>query len=236
MKSTGRCSIITSTETLAGSFNVILLTSGALCIKSGIAFLHWTFRVTGVSNLSLGPDELHIVHLGVSQYAQGSVLWVLAYEVMEGSPEDNVAHIWELVARRYSVHSPDSQYTNITLRTFCDPDKADEFPRLRGRAAEAKDLLPAVVEIWHALGRSHAQYELIGTMLGALENVQNVLRTYADETFIPIPDVKDLQRHLDTFLMDYQRLAFFAETAGQCLWNNPSKFHWAWLWASERST
>lgn len=61
-------------------------------------FVHWIFNLSGINNLSLEPDELHIVHLGVSQYLQGSVLFVLVYHVMSDDPVQNMQMVfkWKL--------------------------------------------------------------------------------------------------------------------------------------------
>eukprot|EP00959_Pyramimonas_sp_CCMP1952_P465391 9488213-Pyramimonas_sp.AAC.1 len=54
------------------------------------------------------------------------------------------------------------QYTNFTVNTFVVKGKEQKhFPSLRGKAAEAKDLLPALREAWCKFGRGHTDFELV---------------------------------------------------------------------------
>lgn len=192
-------------------------------------FVHWVFSVVGVSNLSIEPDELHILHLGVSQYLIGSVLYSLVYEAMAGTPGDNMKLIWDLVTGHYSANAVETQYTSLSLTSFCNPSSPEsKYPCLKGKGAEVKDLLPAIREIWHAYGQQHDHYGLIDRTVSELEGLQNILRAHGNDMFLPVPAAEQLKRHATTFLVSYQELAFLAESAGKLLWNNPAKFHWLW--------
>ena len=55
---------------------------------------HYMFQLPWLSCLNIDPDELHIVYLGVAMYLLGSVLWLLCYDVLPGSPQDNMSVVW----------------------------------------------------------------------------------------------------------------------------------------------
>ena len=48
--------------------------------------LHFLFDFLYLSQLNLEPDELHVMHLGTSQYMLGAVLYLLCFKVVLGSP------------------------------------------------------------------------------------------------------------------------------------------------------
>ena len=51
-----------------------------------------TFSWLSMHNLEAA--ELHILHLGVSQYYIGSILWLLTYKNPAGTPADNFEKAW----------------------------------------------------------------------------------------------------------------------------------------------
>eukprot|EP00959_Pyramimonas_sp_CCMP1952_P416664 8729558-Pyramimonas_sp.AAC.1 len=54
------------------------------------------------------------------------------------------------------------QCTNFGLNFFTEKNKEHaEFPALKGKAAEAKDFLPALREAWRKFGRMHRDFELV---------------------------------------------------------------------------
>ena len=82
-------------------------------------FLHWLFHLVGVNQHCLEPDELHVWHLGVAQYAIGSVLFVLTYQVLTDTPQRNMDHVWKHICEFYHQHATNTQYSHLGLRSFC---------------------------------------------------------------------------------------------------------------------
>ena len=58
---------------------------------------HILFTLPGVTALCFIPDILHVLHLGCYQYIFGSVLMFLTHHVMEGTPENNLRQVWNLI-------------------------------------------------------------------------------------------------------------------------------------------
>ena len=135
--------------------------------------------------------------------------------------------VWDDVCAHYRAQGSGTQYGSLTLKSFCSPDKPTEaFPVLKGSGAEAKDLLPALREIWHVRAKRHKQYALIDGALAALVDWQDILSENSDHVLLPIGAVERLQRCTDDFLLRYQKLAYTAERQGLLLWSQPTKFHW----------
>ena len=59
--------------------------------ESNEATLHMLFReLPYLSNMNIEPDELHVLHLGTSQYFLGSVLYLLVFTILDGTPAANM--------------------------------------------------------------------------------------------------------------------------------------------------
>ena len=57
--------------------------------------LHWLFlELPYLSQHNVEPDELHVLHLGTSKYMLGSVLFVLCYKSLKGTPAQNMKKVF----------------------------------------------------------------------------------------------------------------------------------------------
>ncbi len=72
-----------------------------------------------LSALNLEMDELHIIHIGTSQYMFGCVLWMLVFEVLQGNSTHNIQLVWRRGQAAYKGKS--TQFTNLGTR----PSNAD---------------------------------------------------------------------------------------------------------------
>ena len=195
-------------------------------------FLHYVFTLQGVSQHCLEPDELHVLHLGCSQYTCGSVLYLLCMECLPNDAEANLEAVWAVIKEYYSFAQARDQYTNFYLKTFLNmASMHTTFPCLKGKAAECRDLVPALAEAWNQLAKAHTDFRAVSFLLRNLTEVQDILKAHSDCLFLPEGQVERLQSCIDDYLLGYQRLAASAEANGQMLWNNPTKFHWLFHWS-----
>ena len=82
--------------------------------------------------VNIEPDELHVVHLGSSMYLLGSILHVLCFKLLPGSPTDNMETVWGQISAYYSQHGVPTQYTSLTLNSFCDAKASHRsYPKLK---------------------------------------------------------------------------------------------------------
>ena len=73
--------------------------------------LSWTPRDQNVE-----ADELHVLYIGVLQYFVGSLLWLLTYKILAGSPDDNLDRVWRVILDNYGGSS--NQYNAMSINLF----------------------------------------------------------------------------------------------------------------------
>ena len=117
---------------------------------------------TFVSSLNVEPDELHVLHLGVSQYFLGSVLRLLVYSVLPGKPCCNMKKVWSMIVDEYRSdnHSPDTLQTVKAAQDFMKLAESflADYTCLGLHADERGDLLfsavPKLHWLWHLAHRA----------------------------------------------------------------------------------
>ena len=109
--------------------------------------LHVIFTIPGVTLLSVFPDYMHCKHLGTDAYFFGSVLFVLCFYMLPGTPEQNIEIVWKKIKEFYTPGSKLTRYTNLRLSMFCSPTEPEmRMPFLKGRSIEIRDLGPVLLE------------------------------------------------------------------------------------------
>ena len=193
----------------------------------GKGFVHWLFLMLPYLSVhNLEPDELHVLYLGVLQQMFGSVLYVLCFQVMSGTPTENMKAAWASICAFYRLHRTNTQFSNMRLSSF---HEAREYPKLKGKGAEIKDLTPALLELWmeHSNPREQ-QHRLISGMLQSQCVANEILHEFKDEMLLPLGKAKSLASAIDDVLVNYSQLANLADGSGQVLWSVTPKFHYLW--------
>ena len=192
--------------------------------------LHPLFQLIGVGVQCIDPDELHIIHLGTSMVLLGSVLWLLVYKVLKDTAAANMRLIWKLVQERYKDLQSTTQYSSLTLSSFHDPDRYDKnYPKLKGRGCEVKDLVAPVLWIWDKfMSKRSGYHKLIRSVLAHQLDIQTILTTHAPLAFLPKNAAHDLTVSIDLFLKKYTILAQQADTKKELLWPVTVKHHYLW--------
>ena len=104
------------------------------------------FDLPSVSALTVGLDYTHAKYLGMDQYQFGSVLYLLVFIVMQGSPMQNLTKIWVCVKQYYKEHKTPVRHRYLNkLTMFC---RKKGFPKLRGKAAEIKYFGKPLLAVW----------------------------------------------------------------------------------------
>ena len=104
--------------------------------------LHWRSTLVGVCHHCIEPDELHVWHIGAAQYFMGSVLYLLAFEILDGRPEENMGVVWKYIFKYYAANAVAVQYTNLSVASFSTKTATDKhFPCLKGRGAKQRTCL-----------------------------------------------------------------------------------------------
>ena len=165
----------------------------------------WLFDLTYFSVFNVEVDELHVVHLGVSQYLAGSVLWLMTHKILNDSVSENLISIWGKVVEFYTINQTARQLSNMQLQMYTDPKASENtmaYPRLKAKGSETKHLIPALRHAWMQLARkSRSPFcEYVQNCLDRQCLVQDLLGENRFNMFLPDEDIVQLQKAVDDYL------------------------------------
>ena len=100
----------------------------------------------------------------------GSVLYLLINFVMQESPEENLAIVWDFIQLAYDAYGSENRYSVLRMTMF----HAKSQPKMRGKAAEIKDFLPVVLALWRHFGNQ--KLILHQKILYVLEGLMSLLK------------------------------------------------------------
>ena len=186
-----------------------------------------------LSNANVEPDEMHVVHIGTSQYALGSVLFLLVFEILPGRPLQSMEALWLEICAEYRASGTTAQFSSLGLSSFCDTESPHgSYPRLKGRAAEIKWLVPVLQVIWRRHRRpGHDVDGLVGSLLDNQVRFQNLLDEDATDFQMEPGRARELCEVTDLVVGTYCRLAAAADRDGKLLWSVVPKHHMLWHFA-----
>jgi hypothetical protein len=155
-----------------------------------------------ITNENIMPDEMHVIHLGTNQYLLGSVLWKLIFEIMPGTPLNNMEALWLNICNEYRASETKSQFSSLGISSFTDAKSpASSYPRLKGRAAEIKWLVPVLRKIWSMHKRPGNDCDqLVTNVLEEQVQMQNLIDEGASEFQMDSDSSKELVRVVDRWL------------------------------------
>jgi len=96
-------------------------------------------------------------------------------------------NLWQQISDYYSKFAVSTQFSNLTLGSFCNPAKpAADYPRLKGRGAEVKHLAKPLLAIWEKIRRpGNIEDGRIFLALRSLCQIHDVIDEYSKELFLP---------------------------------------------------
>ena len=192
--------------------------------------VHWLFELPGLSILNVEADELHCVHLGTTSYILGSCLFLLCFKILPGTRKENLRRVWTAITEEYLASKIETQYSNLTLGSFCDVDAPERsYPRLKGKGCEIKDLVLPLRTAWQRFMRvDHREDALVLELLDAQISFQTIMTTHAHLDLLPRRAAQELVGATDIVLNRYSLLANAADRAGALQWPTTPKFHYLW--------
>ena len=122
-------------------------------------------------------DLMHCRYLGYLQQLFGSVFWLLCEEMMQRSPLVNLHELWNFLKTyqaEHKVHSPYSQRLN-KLSMY---KKQTDFPKLRGKASEIKDMAAAMEAMWSFFAIPGQDFQEIGLLLRLTCEFEEILQEW----------------------------------------------------------
>ena len=114
------------------------------------------------------------------------------------------------------------------------PDGKKKMPKLPGKGAEVKDLVPALLHVWKELSdHSCFQHQLVENMLQAQCVLQGILSEHKDSMRLPADACSNMVKYTDVVLVCYSQLANWADQHGHALFNIVPKHHYIWHMARQ---
>ena len=169
--------------------------------RASYSSLFYIFELAYITHLNTEPDEVHIMHLGTSMHMLGSILLMLVFQVLGGSPQANMEQVWSEVVGDYTEHKVEAQFTNLELGNF---HHAGNYPKLSGNGAEVKDLVPALHHVWQEHYNQFLRHHmLVEDMLHKQCEVQYILAHHKGKMVLPDADAILLAQHVDNVLVKY---------------------------------
>jgi hypothetical protein len=99
-----------------------------------------------------------------------------------------MAFLWaRIVNVYYRTHKCSGHFQNITLSMFCDPKEPRKtFPKLKGKAAEIKHLMPALLWAWrNVMTAGNTQHGEIEVLLQCSAFMDECMDKHRDDDVMP---------------------------------------------------
>ena len=76
---------------------------------------------------------MHVAHLGTTMYMLVVMVYLLCFNVLDGTPKYNMHAIWTDINQFYTDHRMVTQFSNLNIVSFYDPRPAPKAERQRCR-------------------------------------------------------------------------------------------------------
>lgn len=135
---------------------------------------------------------MHVKHLGTDMYYLGSCLHLLCYSLIPCDPTDALAIVLRQCKDYWGRHnvSPADTYGKLKLSMFIDiKSPANSYPKLKGKAAEVKHLVPALATVWeHWMEPDDPIHQQILLGLRKSAEIDSILHRNASANSLPAAD------------------------------------------------
>ena len=113
----------------------------------------------------------------------GAVLYLMCFNVLDGTPEGNMHAIWTGINQFYTDHKVVTQFPNLKILSFYDPG---QFQKLKGKGAEINDLAAPLAHVWHTHTRESnvESHKWITTLLQHQMIAQKILHDPSEAIFV----------------------------------------------------
>ena len=119
----------------------------------------------------------------------GSVLWCVIHIVLPGTPEENLATVWADIQRLYKEMQTENKYWVIRMTMF----NTGSQPKMKGKAAEIKDLIPVLARVWRKYYNDSLEvHRNILTVLDGSAHMDQILTDHPSDYALPAKVADDL--------------------------------------------
>ena len=126
------------------------------------------FSAPGVKLRYVMIDWLHAMDLGVTQTVLGNCMWEVCEHLPGSTIVARVQALWFRLQAYYKRAAPTSRFQKLTTEMLKLPGKG---PKLRGKAAETRNLVPFVAELAIEFAHVSRHAKLVQEVLEHLQNL-----------------------------------------------------------------
>ena len=198
---------------------------------------HPMLQLDGVGIQNVFPDWMHTKHLGCDKMAYASVMHVLCYELLPGTPQENVDMTWAECLAFYREHRIRDHYRHMRLSLFCKPRAhLAKFPKMRRKAIEVRNLGPPLLKIWTArMDAGSLLHQQVAYMLRCSVKLEDMLREHKALYRFP-PDIAlEFRATTEKYLQLTSSVARIYGESGRKLFDVTTKHHILWHCADSGS-
>ena len=185
------------------------------------------FRRT-LSPSGIIPDVMHTKHLGIDQRIAGSIVWMLIYQLMPGTPPENLAVLIEDLrqARARNQEGPGNLTPGMFLGKLSDEHCRETYPCLRAKAAETRGTIAALEQVFpRYMDGSEQRHIQAHLALQFSKRIDELLQRHGSWKPSPQEHEELMSCGLSMLLcMSSLTKAFLRE--GHCLFQLTFKCHW----------
>ena len=187
------------------------------------------FSALNVSGLTVAPDLMHTKYLGYQQYFLGSVLYLLCFYMLPGTPLQNLHAVGLQIFKYQKKCGMQNRMPLSFFRKLSIFVRKSGFPKMRGKGGQIKSLGPAIGSCFKKhMSSGNTTHRRIALIFKLDQEIESTLGDYAPvHGFYALPAVeaqavRKKQMELSQLLVQLE--AHFAEEDTP-LFNVVSKLH-----------
>ena len=169
-------------------------------------------------------DWLHIKYLGMDQFLYASVIFMLVFYVLPGTPEQNMASFWQALQKEYSSLDTPCRYRYLNKLSMIVRKQGS--PKLRGKGAEIRHLHLPLLNIWAAnMNTALEMHRKVHLLLKLNARAEQLLTQHRELFALPAEDAATFQTCIDGLLMLQHNLREHFSEEPEHLFNITEKSH-----------
>ena len=187
------------------------------------------FKALNVSGLTVAPDLMHVKYLGYQQYFLGSVLYLLCFYILPGTPLQNLHVVGLHVLKFQRKYGMQNKVSALFFRKLSIFVRKSGFPKMRGKGGQIKSLGPAIGSCWKKhMSPANSTHRRIALMFKLDQEIEGTLQEYAPEHgfyAVPPAEAQAVRKKQMEFSQLYVQLEAHFSDEDAPLFNVVSKLH-----------
>ena len=148
---------------------------------------------------------------------------------MSGDAASNLDDLWAECKAFYKARYIRDRFTHMRLSMFCQPSRPfAKFPRLRGKAAEVRQLGAPLLEAWQKRRGDSVLHRQVEYLMRRSVKLEDMLSDNKELVLYPPALAEEFRRVTEEYLQMYSAVARAYGEAGRMLFDVTPKHHMLW--------